>query len=288
MTPDEQWQLTHDRAERYERYAVARHLRPIAEELLRRVPVHPDDRVLDAACGTGIVARLVASQRQAPDSIIGLDLNEGMLAVAGRLGRESATTIEWRQGDLMALPFDDAWFTLALCQQGLQFVPDRLRALNEMHRVLAPGGRLALNLFGAPSAFHIALARGLARFGAAKAARLSLAPFAFPDVATLVGLVTQAGFADVQASTTHIARRVEPTQAWLLEYSSALPYADAVAAMRAPARAEMLRDIAVALKDLWVPDATAGDSFVVPCEVHFVVARKRSDAPRNERKGVGP
>ena len=176
-TADEQWQLTGDRAELYERYAVARHLRPIAEEFLHRVPVHEHDRGLDAACGTGIVARLVAPRLRAPGNVVGLDLNEGMLAVARRL----APDIEWRQGDLMALPFDDAQFTLALCQQGLQFVTDRLRALQEMRRVLAPGGRLALNLFGAPSRFHVALADGLARFADATAARSSLAPFAFPD-----------------------------------------------------------------------------------------------------------
>lgn len=272
MTLAQQWQLAGNGPERYERFAVGRHLRPIAEELLRRVPVHSQDRVLDAACGTGIVARLVSAQVPRPHRVVGLDINHSMLAVAQRLDNEAQLGIEWRQGDLTALPFDDGEFDLVLCQQGLQFIADKGKALREMRRVLAPGGRLALNVFGAPSRFHAALARGLTRFVDASAARLSLAPFVFGDAGELTALVSAAGYRDVQLDTAGISRRVEPTQEWLLQYSSALPYAEAVAAMSAAARAEMVRQIAAELKGLWVRDEQAGDSFVVPCNVHFVLA----------------
>jgi ubiquinone/menaquinone biosynthesis C-methylase UbiE len=273
MAQAEQWQLTGSGAQRYEQYAVGRHLRPIAEEFLRRVHVRETDRVLDLACGTGIVARLVAPRVRSPGTVVGLDLNEGMLAVARQLAEKTDLTIEWRQGDATALPFNDAVFDRVLCQQGLQFIPDKPRALREMHRMLARGGELALNVFGAPSRFHAALARGLAKFADAPAARLSLAPFALSNAVELEGLVGAAGFQAVRRSTTSISRRVEPTQEWLLQYSSALPYAAAVASMSAAARAEMLREIAAELKGLWVTDGEAGDSFVVPCEVHFVLAR---------------
>ncbi len=272
MALAEQWQLVGSGPEHYERFAVGRHLRPIAEEFLRRVPVREQDHVLDAACGTGIVARLLCGQIPRPRQITGLDLNEGMLAVAQRLGDEAGLGIEWRRGDLSALPFDDATFDLVVCQQGLQFVPDKSKALQEMRRVLVPGGRLALNVFGAPSRFHAALARGLAKFMDSSVAQLSLAPFAFATAAELRALIGAAGLGDVRLDTVSISRRVEPTQEWLLQYSSALPYAATVAAMRGAARAEMLREIAAELKGLWVEDTQAGDSFIVPCEVHFVLA----------------
>ena len=273
MTLAEQWQLAGSGPECYERFAVGRHLRPIAEEFLRRVPVSESDRVLDAACGTGVVARLLCAQVPRPRQVTGLDLNNGMLAVAQRLGDDAGLDIDWRQGDLCALPFEDAKFDLVVCQQGLQFVADKPQALREMRRVLTPSGRLALNVFGAPSRFHAALAQGLAKFAEASAAKLSLAPFGLAKATELRALIGAVGLGDIQLDTVSISRRVEPTQEWLLQYSSALPYAPAVASMSGAARAQMLRGIAAELRDLWVKDAQAGDSFVVPCDVHFVLAR---------------
>jgi ubiquinone/menaquinone biosynthesis C-methylase UbiE len=285
MALAEQWQLAGSGPECYERFAVGRHMRPIAEEFVRRVPVREGDRVLDAACGTGIVARLLCGHRPRPRRVTGLDLNADMLAVARRIGDSDGLGIEWRQGDLRALPFADAQFEVVMCQQGLPFVADKPLALREMRRVLVPGGRLALNVFGAPSRFHAALARGLAKFGDASAATISLAPFALAAAAELRALIGEADFDDIQIETVSLSRRVEPTQEWLLQFSSALPYAPSVAAMSAAARAEMLREIAAELKGLWVRDAQAGDSFVVPCDVHFVLARTRGSRPS---EGVHP
>lgn len=268
----EQWQLSGSGPECYERFAVGRHLLPVAQEFIGRVPVREQDDVLDAACGTGIVARLLCQRSPHPRRVTGLDLNAGMLAVAQRLADAAGLGIEWRQGDLCALPFNDARFDLVACQQGLQFVADRPKALLEMRRVLAPGGRLALNVFGAPSRFHTALANSLTKFADASAARLSLAPFGLAEPDGLHALISAAGLGDIQVDTVSIPRRVEPTQEWLLQYSSALPYASAVASMGAGARAQMLREIAAELKDLWVENEQEGDSFVVPCDVHFVLA----------------
>lgn len=267
MTLDEQWQISGNGPENYERFVVGRHMGPIAEQFVMRAPFRTGDRVLDVACGTGIVARLAAARAPSADRVVGLDLNDGMLAVARKLAIEAGLTIDWRQGDARALPFADADFDLVLCQQGLQFIPDKRAALHEMRRVLAPGGRLGLNVFGAPSRFHVALADGLVKFLDATVANLSLAPFALRDAAALRAALEEAGFREVSLASANVTRRVEPTQEWLLQYSSALPYASSIASMEAPARAAMLREIAKTLKDYWV-----GDGFVVPCEVHFVFA----------------
>lgn len=268
MTLAEQWQISGSGPENYERFVVGRHMGPIAERFMTRVPFRADDRVLDVACGTGIVARLAVAKVAPQGRVVGLDLNEGMLATARRLAAEAGLPIEWRQGDARSLPFPDADFDLVLCQQGLQFVPDKPQALREMHRVLAPKGRIGLNVFGAPSRFHVALADGLAKFLDASAAKLSLAPFALSDSVALRALFDETGFREVSIDSAHVTRRVEPTQEWLLQYSSALPFGSSIAAMQAPARAAMLREVAKSLKDYWMDDG-----FVVPCEVHFVFAQ---------------
>jgi ubiquinone/menaquinone biosynthesis C-methylase UbiE len=73
----EQWQLSGSGPECYERFAVGRHLLPVAQEFIRRAPVREQDDVLDAACGTGIVARLLCQRSPHPRRVTGLDLNEG-------------------------------------------------------------------------------------------------------------------------------------------------------------------------------------------------------------------
>ena len=72
--------------------------------------------------------------------VVGLDLNEGMLAVAAR----TEPNVEWRLGDAASLPFDDASFDVVVSQFALMYFPDRVASLREMWRTLAPGGRLAV------------------------------------------------------------------------------------------------------------------------------------------------
>jgi SAM-dependent methyltransferase len=76
--------------------------------------------------------------------LVGLDLNEAMLTVAGRLRSD----IEWRQGDAADLPFPDDTFDVVLCQSALMFFPDRAQALREMARVTRPGGTVAVQVWG--------------------------------------------------------------------------------------------------------------------------------------------
>lgn len=269
MTLQEQWQLSDSEPEFYERYRVPRLTRSLAVLLLERVPLRAGQCVLDVACGTGIAARLAAPRVAPSGRVVGLDLNEGMLAVARAHASEAAAPIEWKQGDAAELPFTDAAFDVVLCQQGFQFFPDKPAALREMRRVLAPGGVLALSVFGSPNRYNVALAEALAKYVDEKVAMRSLAPYALGDVDVLRAIVNVAGFADAEIRTSVVTRRVEPSQEWLLEDTGASPYADAIVALDAATRAAMIRDIAAALKDLWDVD-----SFAVPVDVHLVYARK--------------
>src|SRR5437870_13920614 len=104
--------------------------------LLDLVALKPGERLLDVACGTGVVARQAVLQVGAGGYVVGLDFNSDMLALA----RVRGPAVERREGHAMPLPFATRPFDVVVCQQGLQFFPDSGNALLEDHRVLAPGG----------------------------------------------------------------------------------------------------------------------------------------------------
>ncbi|QKG69883.1 class I SAM-dependent methyltransferase [Erythrobacter mangrovi] len=97
----------------------------------------PHGRVLDLACGTGIVTRRIAAEAKV-DSVVGIDIAQPMIEAA-----MAATTGEMPVKYLIAsadqIDFPDNSFQSAFCQQGLQFFPDKVAALNETERLLAPG-----------------------------------------------------------------------------------------------------------------------------------------------------
>ncbi len=123
---------------------------PQCRALLAHLPIASGHRLLDVACGTGIVAREAAYMIGTKGAITGFDLDEEMLRIARQEAPTRSTHLEWRHGDAQHLPFPDDHFNIVVCQQGLQFFQDKLSALTEMHRVLEPGGtphRLARGFF---------------------------------------------------------------------------------------------------------------------------------------------
>src|SRR5215216_1405814 len=127
-----QFQLQGNAAERYERWIVPFVSGPMVPPLLDLADLRPGERVLDVATGTGVLARLAVRRVTPGGTVTGLDLNDGMLNVARELPLPPGLTIEWRNGSVLALPFQDGAFDVVLCQQGLQFFPDRMRALHQM------------------------------------------------------------------------------------------------------------------------------------------------------------
>jgi demethylmenaquinone methyltransferase/2-methoxy-6-polyprenyl-1,4-benzoquinol methylase len=105
--------------------------------LTARAVVEPGARVLDACCGTGDLA--LAAQDEGA-RVTGLDFSERMLERA----RRKSGDVEWIEGDLLALPFEDETFDAATVGFGVRNVEDIGHALRELRRVLRPGGRLAI------------------------------------------------------------------------------------------------------------------------------------------------
>ena len=162
-----------DAAVAYESNLVTRVFLPYAEALVDVVAPTSDQDVLDLACGTGAVTRLVAA-RCGPARVTGIDLTEAMLDVARRL----VPDVTFLQGSFDALPVPDASADVVLCQQGLQFAPDKPAAVAEMTRVLRPGGRIAVACWSEVERNPVfdAFRRGLVALGWTDL----LAPFAMP------------------------------------------------------------------------------------------------------------
>src|SRR5262245_1204418 len=183
-------------ADIYERHMVPAMLVSWVPALLDLVALKPGERVLDVACGTGVVARQAASRVGAGGHVVGLDFNGEMLALA----RVREPAVEWREGNAMALPFATNAFDVVVCQQGLQFFPDSGTALREAYRVLVPGGRFAVAVWCGieSSPGHHALTRGLERHVGPDAARLMSGAFRFGDAQALQALLEIAGFRDIR------------------------------------------------------------------------------------------
>jgi len=181
----------------YEQALVGPLFRPWAELILNDVALAAGDRVLDVACGTGIVARLAKERLGEGGSVVGLDLSPAMLAVA----REVARGIDWREGDATrALPLqDNEQFDVVVCQQGLQFFSDKPAAARHMRRALAANGRLAVSTWRPDEELPVLweLRRVAERHvGALVDRRHSLG-----EAGPLERLLREAGFRDVRSKT---------------------------------------------------------------------------------------
>jgi SAM-dependent methyltransferase len=170
-------------------------------------------RVLDVACGTGVVAREAARRVGPGGKVVGLDANPGMLTVAARL----APSLSWQQGDAHELPFEAGSFDVVVSQFGLMFFADRVRALREMLRVVAPGGRIAVCVWDAlENAPAYALEVELLEQYAGKAAADALrAPFVLGDRQEVERLFEVAGAASVTAKTVSGTGRFPSARAML-------------------------------------------------------------------------
>jgi len=129
----------------YEKYLVPLIFEHYARDLAKRVSEKPVAKVLEIAAGTGVVTRAVADVLGEDVFIVATDLNKAMLDHAASVREDK--NIEWQEADAMALPFENESFDAVICQFGVMFFPDRIKAYSETLRVLKPGGRFIFNVW---------------------------------------------------------------------------------------------------------------------------------------------
>jgi SAM-dependent methyltransferase len=148
------------------------------------------------------------------------------------------------------MPFADGSFTVAICQQGLQFFPDEEAALKEIRRVLQPSGRIILTLWAEPPRFFIALAEAIGRHVSPQDATRSLAPFTYAGLEALPILLRSCGFAEVRSSDLKVERVIHDPAASIPLEISGNPVGPAVSARGEEAMTSIVFEVMSACSDL--------------------------------------
>lgn len=186
-------------ARAYEALFVPALFEQYAPKVADAVSVGKGERVLDVACGTGILAREVLRRVGPGGRVVGIDPLPAMIEIA----KQNAPAIEWREGKAESLPFADDSFDVVVSQFGLMFFSDRTRAIQEMLRVLTSGGRFAVavwdSLENIPA--YSSVVELLQRSAGQQAADALRAPFVLGDQSKLRKIFSEIGANSIEVTT---------------------------------------------------------------------------------------
>jgi SAM-dependent methyltransferase len=193
-------------------------------DLARRVGGRRVSRVLEIAAGTGVATRALDAALPDTAEIVATDLNADMLEEARAHG--TRRPIDWRTGDAMALPFDDASFDCIACQFGVMFFPDKARAFAEARRVLAPGGALVFNLWDRieDNEFAHVVTDALAELFPADPPRfMARTPHGYHDATTIRRDLAGGGFPEARIDTVTERSRAPSARDVAIAYCQGTP-----------------------------------------------------------------
>lgn len=177
-----------------------------AKDLVDRLRPTASDRILELACGTGIVTRHIARTMPRGATLVATDLNDAMLDVARTtVGKDYR--VGFQRADACALPFADHSFDALACQYGVMFFHDKVQAMREAKRVLAPGGRYLFNVWD--SLDHNPIARTVhetvtALFPDDPPTFLAKVPYGWSDRAEIERIARAGGFTRIAAHTVQL------------------------------------------------------------------------------------
>jgi SAM-dependent methyltransferase len=265
MNEAERGQVTGNAAEIYEEFFVPALFQEWADRVADAAALRPGERVLDVACGTGVLTRAIAARVGASGTAIGLDVNAQMLAVA----RRRAPRLEWRLGRAEALDIESDGLDAVVSQFGLMFFEDRRAALAEMMRVLRRGGRLAVAVWDSldHTPGYAAVTLMLQRLFGDRTADALRAPFALGDPSTVRSLFAAAGIPRATVSTVNGTARFPSIEAWMCTDVKGWTLADMIDDTQLD---RLLREAEKVLQ----PFRTADGSVVFDAPAHIITATK--------------
>ena len=191
--------------ENYDRYLGPVIFEPYAKDLAARARKVRPKSVLEIACGTGIVTRMLCDSLGPEVRIIATDLNPGMLVFA-RKKFNAYENVNWQEADAEKLPFQNGSFDAVICQFGLMFVPDKQAAMREAYRVLGRGGVFLFNVWDAMERNPYAWIahRTIGSFFKTDPPTFYQIPFSFYDDRSIRELLRVAGFSKIEAQSLNL------------------------------------------------------------------------------------
>lgn len=244
-------------AENYQRYFVPAIATPVSVDLMRTAALQPGERVLDVACGTGLVARLAAEQVGPTGSVTAIDIAPDMIDVARALPSPSAP-IDWHVGDATSLALPDDSYDVVLCQMGLMFMEDRAAAVAELRRVLVAGGRLVVSTPGTIQPPFELMEQAIVDHISPELGGFVRAVFSMHDPGAVAALLRGAGLHDVDANVSITTLHLDAPAAFLWQYINLTPMGPFVAQAPTAAQTAMERQVV----DSWAPFVVDGATLV--------------------------
>ena len=221
------FQLEGNAAALYEVQKVPSMFAPLADATIDAITISKNDTIIDLACGTGILARKVRNKIGSHVRIVGTDLNENMIQIARSLNGDMARSCEWQIADVCDLPFESGTFSLAMCQQGVQYFPDKVRAMREVRRVLNEEGRISLTVWCENSIFIQSVSERLSENVSKEAGRKALAPFSY-NAELLEPILSDIGFLDISIEKLSVNRIVKASNDRITDELMSLPVASLI------------------------------------------------------------
>jgi ubiquinone/menaquinone biosynthesis C-methylase UbiE len=255
-------------AENYQRHFVPAIATPVSADLLAAADLQAGQRVLDVACGTGVIARLAAERVGPTGVVVAIDVAADMIDVAKATSAPVAPTIEWHVGDATSLPFPDEQYDVVTCQMGLMFMEDRAAAVAEMRRVLVPGGRVVVNTPGAIQRPFALMEQAIVKHISAELGGFVRAVFSMHEPDTVATLLRDAGLRDVDARVSTATFQLPGPAEFLWQYINLTPMGPFVAQASEHAQAAMEQQVV----ETWQPYVDNGGT---PVDQPMVVASGR-------------